>query len=280
MNRQNVAMSASMADSVIQLEKPKPVMTTVISVANQKGGVAKTTTTRHLAHFLGAKGVRTLVIDNDHQANLTQYFGFDPVELDRAGGSMYHVIAEGRSLNDITVPVNEFVHLAPSMLSLAEAGNQLQHEIDVNGVLKARLREALPYYDVVLIDCSPNLERLLINALMASTHVLIPTKTDSLSVSGIPALIQTIIKVRAINENLQVLGVLPTIYHAGHTADEKALERLQQEAGGVGVTIFDPIPAATNYNKAADERQAVFVNWPDTKGREQYEQLAEVITAL
>ena len=256
-------------------------MATVITIANQKGGVAKTTTTRHLGYFLDQAGVKTLIIDNDHQANLTQYFGLDPIECENQG-TMYDVIIGRRTLSEVIVKVSENVHVAPSSLSLAEAGARLIHETDVNGVLKQALRSIQDDYDVVLIDCGPNLERLLINALVASKLVLIPTKTDSLSISGIPALMQTVQKVRtgSLNPSLELLGVLPTIYHQGRQADEKALGRLRDEALGANIRVFDPIPAATNYDKAADLQKSVFEIYPETAGKSEYEYLAGVISSF
>lgn len=256
-------------------------MTTIITIANQKGGVAKTTTTRHLAYFLEKYGCKTLVVDNDHQANLTQYFGLDPIECEEARGSMYHVVTGAKKLADVIVQVSPLVYVAPSSLTLAEAGARLIHETDVNGVIRNAIKEVRSDFQVILIDCGPNLERLLINALVASRWVLVPTKTDSLSISGIPALVNTIGKVRAsMNPTLELLGVLPTIYHAGRQADEKALARLREEAGQAGVRVFSPIPAATNYDKAADLQKPVFEVFPDTPGRKEYEELAALISCL
>ncbi len=255
-------------------------MAAIITIANQKGGVSKTTTARHLAYFLEQMNQRVLVIDNDHQGNLTQYFGYDPIKVDETTGSMFHVYSEGRPLRDVIIGTNGHVKIAPAALSLAEAGARLAFEVDSNGVLKHALKAVENEFDVVLIDCGPNLERLLINALMASQYVLIPSKTDAMSSSGIPALAQTITKVRRSNPALQILGVLPTIYHRGRTADEAALANLQEQAAGAGIRVFDPIAAATNYDKAAAECRPVFEIYPDTPGRQEYEKLAEVICDL
>jgi chromosome partitioning protein len=256
-------------------------MATIITIANQKGGVAKTTTTRHLAYFLDQVGRKTLIIDNDHQANLTQYFGLDPIECERNRGTMYEVVLGEKALADIIVPVSPNLAVAPSSLSLAEAGARLIHETDVNGKIRQALQPLRQDFEIILIDCGPNLERLLINALVASRWVLIPTKTDSLSISGIPALLSTVQKVRSsLNPSLELLGVLPTIYHQGRIADEKALGQLREQAGGAGVKVFEPIPAATNYDKAADAQQAVFAVFPDTPGRQEYEYLANLIACL
>jgi len=253
-------------------------MAKIITIANQKGGVAKTTTARHLAYFLDQFGCKTLCIDNDHQANLTLYFGLDPIQCEQERGSMYGVITGSLSLADIIIPISEHLSVVPSALSLAEAGARLVQETDVNGVLRERLRPIQDDYDIILIDSGPNLERLLINALVASRFVLVPTKTDSLSISGIPALLGTIQKVRAsLNPGLHLLGVLPTIYHSGRLADEKAIGQLREQAPQAGVRIFDPIPAATNYDKAADLQQSVFESFPETPGRLEYETLANYI---
>lgn len=255
-------------------------MTIVITIANQKGGVSKTTTTRHLAYFLGRLGKRVLVIDNDHQGNLTQYFGYNPVEIDATTGTMFHIYTEERTFKDIVIGCSDNVKLAPASLSLAEAGARLVFEVDSNGVLRNALEKVRDEFDVVLIDCGPNLERLLINALSASQYVLIPVKTDAMSISGIGALVQTIVKVRRQNPNLEILGVLPTIYHRQRVADNQALDSLKEQATGAGVRVFDPIPSATNYDRAAAEHKPVFELFPDTPGREEYNALANVISNL
>lgn len=257
-------------------------MATVISIANQKGGVAKTTTTRHLAYFLDKLGKRVLLIDNDHQANLTQYMGVDPVECEKNRGTMFDVLINQKPINDVRVSPSGRVWLVPSCLALAEASARLQMQADVNNVLKRALEPVLSDYDVVLIDCGPNLERLLINALVASDYLLVPTKTDSLSISGLSALVSTVDQVKPMNPHLQYLGVLPTIYHAGRQADEKtmALLREDEELAKANIRVFNPIPSATNYDKAADERRPVFELFPDTKGRAEYEELAVLISNL
>jgi len=255
-------------------------MTTVITIANQKGGVSKTTTARHLAYFLEKMKKRVLVIDNDHQGNLTQYFGYDPIQIDQTTGTMFHVYTGEKPLQDVIIGCGPYVKLAPSSISLAEAGARLAFETDVNGVLKHALSEVIDDFDIVLIDCGPNLERLLINALVASQFVLVPTKTDAMSTSGIPALVQTVVKVRRANPALQILGVLPTIYHRGRTADEGALRQLREQAEAAQVSVFDAIPSATNYDKAAAEQRPVFELFPETPGKAEYTKLAEVISAL
>ena len=103
-------------------------MAVVITIANQKGGVSKTTTTRHLAYFLEKEQKRVLVVDNDHQGNLTQYFGYNPVEEDEVNGSMYHIYTGERGIKEIAIGYNSLVKVAPASLSLAEAGAQLAFE--------------------------------------------------------------------------------------------------------------------------------------------------------
>ena len=255
-------------------------MTAVVTIANQKGGVSKTTTARHLAYFLDEMGKRVLVIDNDHQGNLTQYFGFHPIEVDEELGSMYHVYAGERPLPDILLGATPNIMLAPASLSLAHVGPRLATRVDADRTLKLTIDQIKEEYDVVLIDCGPNLERLLVNALMASQYVLIPTKTDAMSVSGIPALVETISAVQTSNPALGILGILPTIYHANRTADSTTLAELREQAEAAGVRVFDPIPSATNYDKAGAEGKPVFELFPDTPGRAEYNALAEVISHL
>lgn len=255
-------------------------MAVIITIANQKGGVSKTTTTRHLAYFLGLAGRRVLSIDNDPQASLTKYYGYNPDEVRSLYGTIDQVYLEEKKLAEVLINHNVQESLAPASTDLAEAAARLIHEVDGNGALSWALKDVTEQFDVVLIDCGPSLDRLFINAMMASDFILVPAKTDGLSIDGIGKLVDTMGKVRRGNPKLDILGVLPTIYHRGNIADEAALNKLRNEAGGAGVRIFDPIPAATAYDRAFPEAKPVFELEPNTAGRVEYEALAEVINSL
>jgi chromosome partitioning protein len=256
-------------------------MATIITIANQKGGVGKTTTTRNLAYILGRKGKKVLVLDTDHQASLTYMFGVDSIDCEEERGTLYDVIIHDKPISEVMVSLEDNIWLVPSSVDLAEAAVHIANKTDVNGIYKTALRPILNQFDIILIDCAPNLDRMLINALTASNYALIPTQLDRLALRGLPALLNTVQKVRgSLNPTIKLLGVLPTFYHAGHQADEKGLEMLRSQGSEFGARIFDPIPAATNYSKATYERKSVFENYPETPGHSEYKQLAHIISEL
>lgn len=255
-------------------------MAVVITITNEKGGVSKTTTTRHLAHFLGAAGKRVLVIDNDPQGSLTKYYGHNPDEIRAGHGTLEKVYLEEKTFEEIIIPINVYENLAPASKGLADASVSLVKHPDGNGALEWWLRSIKDQFDVILIDNGPSLDVLTLNALSASDYVLIPTKTDLMSIDGIPKLLETVEIVRRRNPKLAVLGVVPTIFHQGYTADTEALAALSSECAKHGITVFEPIPAATAYDRAFPKAKAVFELEPSAAGRGEYERLSKVISDL
>lgn len=255
-------------------------MAVVITITNQKGGVSKTTTTRHLAHFLAAASKRVLVIDNDPQASLTRYYGYNPEEVRAGHGTLEQAYLEKKTLEEIIIPHSVYENIAPGSLGLADAAIALLQDEDPNGALKWAMKDIKNQFDVILIDNGPSLDKLGLNALNASDYVLIPTKTDMLSIDGIGKLVGTVSKMRRANPDLQILGVVPTIYHHGRVADEGALQELRSGASQAGIRVFDPIPAATAYDRAFPEGKAVFEIDPNAAGRLEYQRLADVISNL
>jgi chromosome partitioning protein len=254
-------------------------MATVIAIANQKGGVGKTTTTINLGHALAQKGQRVLCIDGDPQASLTVYFGHDPDSLGEHGRTLYFSLVKGTPLSEIVMPGNPA--LIPSSIELALA----EREMSANAakipqlVLRNRLKEIRGQYDFTLIDCLPSLGVLTINAFTAANYVLIPTATEYLSSKGIRMLLNTIDDVvrDGINPELKVLGVVPTQYDRRTRHDQSVLEGVQSGMGSLGVRVFEPVPSSTIFNEASRERQATVFRDPDSPGALAYYQLAEEI---
>lgn len=182
----------------------------IISIINQKGGVAKTTSTFNIAGNLAQEGFRVLQLDIDPQASLTIANGIEPSGLKK---SVYDVLCEDMDIKDIICNSRDNLDIAVSSLDLSAAEISLVNMMARETVLKKALKEVKKEYDFILIDCPPNLGLLTINALCASDGVLIPVSTDYLSLRGVDLLVQTVEKVKDnLNEDLEIIGLVATMY--------------------------------------------------------------------
>ena len=204
-------------------------MTKVISIANQKGGVGKTTCSINLGGALAERGYRVLCVDMDPQANLTVGLG---VSLSDVKESMASVLSEDRVSLDEIVRATETQGLwvAPATLELASTEVELFTAIGREMVLRDALDGwAERQFDVVIIDCPPTLGLLTINSLVASNRVIIPVQTQYYAIKGLTALIKVIntIKIK-LNHDLEVLGLLPTFYDGRTVLAREMLENLKE----------------------------------------------------
>lgn len=246
-------------------------MTPVIAIANQKGGVGKTTSTVNLAHALIAKGKRVLVIDVDPQASLTICYGKDPRELDAAGKTLGHCLLKEK-------PLEEIIQQGPpdlvgSSINLASLEQDLARDYEPTAALRLKLEpiRTSGRYDFILLDCPPTLTLLTVNALASANSIVIPVKTDFLSIMGIPELLRTVDKIRSrINTQLRVFGILPTMYNSRNTHDNDALKELAKVLPQ-SIQMFEPVNRSTFFDKSAVERVAALGRYPDTPGVENYQ---------
>jgi chromosome partitioning protein len=201
-----------------------------IALANQKGGVAKTTTAVNLGACLAELGRRVLLIDLDPQANLTSWLGIRQEGLEK---SIYNVLlGEARIeevLKDSTV---KGLWLAPSTVELAGAERALANEVGREIILKQRLDHLVESYDYILLDCPPSLGLITVNALTASREVFIPVETKILALNGLVTLVSTINLVKErLNPLLEVTGIIPCMYDGRTNLSREVVEQLKARFG-------------------------------------------------
>jgi chromosome partitioning protein len=217
----------------------------VYAIANQKGGVGKTTTTMNLGSALAERGKRVLLVDLDQQGSLTTYCGLKPEVLEQ---TMYNVFNSYIDLNSepiliasIIRSVGDNLDLAPANEEMAALDLDLIHAMERERVLQQALAPVLESYDYILLDCPPNLSLLVVNALVAATHVIITLQADYLATRGVGRLIKLITAVqKRLNSNLVVAGILLTLadQRTGHT--RKIIERTRSDFDG-RVRVFETL---------------------------------------
>lgn len=211
----------------------------VLAMAQQKGGVGKTTTAINLGAALAEGGARVLLLDLDPQGALTAGAGLNPLALDR---TIYDAFRDaGTEIANLTIETEFGCRVVPANIDLAAAEIQLVSEPGRERILKEKLSALECDYDYVLIDCPPSLGLLTLNALAASTSVLVPVQTQYFALRGMELLFKTIDKVKArINPDLQLLGVLPTIYDSRTTHAREVLEELRNTYGSLVMNTVIP----------------------------------------
>jgi len=241
-----------------------------LAVANQKGGVAKTTTVASLGAALVELGQRVLLVDLDPQACLTFSLGIDPEDLDK---SIHHVLLGGVKARDVLIGTDEGPDLLPATIELATADIRLAAESGPEQLVRTALRPLRTAYDWILIDCPPTLGLLTVNGLSAATDVLIPLQCETLAHRGVGQLLDTIHDVQHLtNPGLQILGVLPTLYD-GRTTHARAV--LATIADTYDLTVLTPaIPKSIRFAEAPAIGQTVLSTASRTAGADAYRKLA------
>ena len=243
----------------------------VIAFANQKGGVAKTTSTLCTGAALAESGRRVLAIDMDAQGALTYSLGLDPDELDE-------------TINDVLVrrlPIEKVVvareiDLVPANIDLAGAEAVLLAKTGREYALQRALRDVIDAYDYILLDCPPSLGILTINGLTAAREVLIPLQCEALSHRGVGQLIETLNDIRHFtNPDLQITGVIPTMYDRRL---RHAKEVLADVGERYGVKVFEPpIGKSIRFAEASQAGKSIISYASKHPGAEAYRQIARRI---
>jgi chromosome partitioning protein len=243
----------------------------VIAFANQKGGVAKTTSTLNLAVALQEQGLRVLVIDLDPQGNLTMSQGLNPDSIER---SMFDVLVHRLPIADVIR--KQEVDLAVSSIDLAGAELALSSQIGRERALEKSLVPVKPNYDYVLIDTPPSLGLLTINALVASHGVIVPVQCEYLSLRGLVQLENTLSMIREnLNPEVEIVGILPTMFDVRTLHSKEAIEILTETFGPL---VFNTrIRKTVRYAEAPVKGSSILKYDPKGPAADAYRELAKEV---
>lgn len=243
----------------------------IIAIANQKGGVAKTTTTHNLGVALALKGKKILLIDLDSQASLTISVGLEPLEIER---TIVDVLKKDSQSIDICIQkINKNLHIITSIIDLAPLEMEMFSRASREKILDRALQVIQDQYDFILIDCPPQLSILTINGLSCADGVIIPVKTDYLAYRGLTQLQYTIEEVQQlINPKLKIIGVIATLYDIRLTDDREILDLLQKEYHLLSVVKRLAVAKKGIYDGVAAVEQV-----PDSEFSKAYMMVAELL---
>ncbi|MBW4651962.1 MAG: AAA family ATPase [Kaiparowitsia implicata GSE-PSE-MK54-09C] len=214
----------------------------ITAIANQKGGVAKTTSSLALAGLLADEGT-CLAVDLDPQGNLTTGFG---IELAPEQSTVYEVLTGVLSVKGAIAPTRSGVALLPGDISLAKIEKELMTQPHRFYTLKKVLNPVLAEYEQVVIDCPPSLGLLTINALAAADVLLVPVQCQFFALKGLQGLLETIHTVRQrLNPTLRILGVLPTMAETHTVITQETMKILRSQLQDI--RVFDPVPKSVKF---------------------------------
>ena len=251
-------------------------MARVIAIANQKGGVGKTTTAVNLSACLAASEQRTLIIDCDPQANTTSSIGFS---RDPARRTLYQALIINEPIERVAIDAKiDQLDIIPSDKNLVGAAVELVSMDNREYRLKEAIRPILGKYSFVIIDCPPSLDLLTLNALAAADSILIPIQCEYLAIEGVSELLDTHMRIRrTINPQLEIEGVLLTMYDDRTTLSKQVAADLRSFFGN---QIFDSvIPRNVRLAEAPSHGMPVIFYDINSRGAESYMQLAQEVIA-
>ncbi|MDI3311046.1 MAG: ParA family protein [Thermoanaerobacterium sp.] len=245
----------------------------VIAVANQKGGVGKTTTTINLGYSLSATGKKVLCVDMDPQSNMTSGFGIDSSSINL---TTYNILIEGKDIKEAYIKLEDMsgITIVPSSIQLAGAEIELVPMLSREFRLKNSISDIKKDFDYILIDCPPSLGLLTINALTAADSVLVPIQCEYYALEGLTQLMNTINLIKKnINHSLEIEGVVLTMFNARTNLSIQVVDEVKKYfKGKVYGTI---IPRNIRLGEAPSFGKPISLYDPHSKGAEAYEELAK-----
>lgn len=246
-------------------------MIKIIAFANQKGGVAKTTSTHNIGVALAQKGKRVLLLDLDSQASLTISTGIEPLDVEQ---NIINVLDKGKcDIRDCIQKINDNLHIITSTIDLASLEMEMLSRASREKILDRALEPIKGEYDFILIDCPPQLSILTINALSCADGVIIPCKTDYLSYRGIEQLMETIAEVKElINPKLEVLGTIATLFNMRANDDKDILNGLKASYNVLGV-----VKMLVSAKKGIYDGMAVVESEPKSEISVEYIKIADML---
>jgi chromosome partitioning protein len=249
-------------------------MAIVIALANQKGGVGKTTSTITLGAALQKEGEKVLLVDLDPQASLTDYMGYTADEIEP---TIYNVLLEKEPALNVILKGNP--DLLPSNIDLSQAEVLLMGKLEREHVLRKALTSIRENYNFILIDCPPSLGILNYNAMVAAQYIIVPVMTDYLSMRGIKLLLETVESVKeGPNPELKIMGILPTFHEPKTVHCKQVLETIHQSFSD-RFKVFDPINKSVKFKEAPVSGHSILTYFPQAPGAEVYQKIArEVIS--
>lgn len=251
-------------------------MGSIIAIANQKGGVGKTTTAVNLGASLAADGRRVLIVDIDPQGNASSGVGVSPRDLD---AGLYEVLMEGVPLQDVIQPTAiETLFLAPANRDLAGASLELAEVEDARVRLREMLRPLARDYDYVVIDCPPSLDLLTINGLTAADSVMVPVQCEYYAMEGLSKLLETIELVQSsLNPALTIEGIVFTMYDPRNNLSHQVVTEVRGYLGG---QVFETmIPRNIRLSEAPSFGQPCLLYDLASRGSQSYIALARELEA-
>ena len=250
-------------------------MARVLAIANQKGGVGKTTTVHALGVALARRGQRVLLVDLDPQACLTYSVGLDPESLPL---SLHDVLVDRNKAAEVLLVAGD-VSIIPAAIDLVGSEVHLVGRVGREHALRRALESVKDSYDFVLVDCPPSLGILTINGLTAADFVLVPLQCETLSHRGVGQLLETVADVRAYTQpNLSVLGAIATMYNCRTRHGREVLADVEAR---YGLPVLQPmIPRSVRFAEAPATGQSILDHAPTATGAVAYRELAATVLAM